>query len=65
MRSVVNDFPEIFGIAFSKNSAAGTLLISSDYSLKISRAPCNTLVPVGKKSHTYLSKFSTKTSRFV
>ena len=49
MRSVVNDFPEIFGIAFSKNSAAGTLLISSDYSLKISRAPFNTSVPVGKK----------------
>ena len=55
MRSVVNDFPEIFGIAFSKNSAAGTLLISSDYSLKISRAPFNTSVPVG----TYLSKFHT------
>ena len=46
----------MFCTASSKNSAGRTLLISSDYALKISRAPFNSLRFDGNKGHTYLSK---------
>ena len=39
-------------------------LILSDYSLKISRTPFDPLGPDGNKGYTYLSKPSTKMSRF-
>ena len=35
------NFPKIFRTAFSKNTASGMFLISSDYSFKISRTPFN------------------------
>ena len=44
-----------FRAAFSKNTADGTLLISSDYSLKISRIPFNPLMPGGNK-RSYILK---------
>ena len=59
------NFSKIFGTAFSKNTAGGTLLISSDYSLKTFRTPFNFKRLVVTKGHTYLSKLSTKTFRFV
>ena len=49
-------FPKIFNIAFSKNTVGGMLLISSDYCVKMFRAPFNTLMPGGNKGHTYLGK---------
>ena len=58
-------FPKICSIALSKNTTGETLLILSDYSLKISRAPFNPLTPGGNEGHTYLSKPSTKTHRFI
>ena len=65
MHSVVNNFPKNFSTAFLKNIPGGTLLISSDYSLNISRAPFNPFMPGGNKGHTYFRKPSTKSSRFV
>ena len=61
------NFPDIFRTASGhfQNKAGGALLISSDYSLKISRTPFNSLTPGDNKQYTYLSKPSTKTSRFV
>ena len=47
-------FPKIFSIAFLKNTAGGTLLISSDCSLKMSVAPFNTSVSGDNKGHVYL-----------
>ena len=41
--------PKIFRIAFSNNTAGGTFLISSDFSLKNSRTPFNSLMPGGDK----------------
>ena len=53
-------FAKIFSVAFSKNTAGGTLLILSDYSLKISRVPFNPLMHGGNKGHTHLSKLQLK-----
>ena len=60
MHSLVNDFlgidQKFFRAAFSKNTAGGTLLISSDYSIKISRTPFNPLTPGGNKRSYILKK---------
>ena len=56
---VVNDFLEIFRKifhnSFLKNTAGQTLLISSDYSFKISRTLFNTLTP-GSYKRSYMLK---------
>ena len=66
MLLILSDYSlKISRIAFSKNRAGEMLLILSDYSLKISRTPFKPLMLGGNKYHTYLSKPSTKTSRFV
>ena len=49
------NFLKILRIAFSKNTAGGTLLILSDYFLKISRTPFNPLMPGGNK-RSYILK---------
>ena len=52
---IFKEFSEYFRIAFSKIKAGRTGLISSDYSLKISRTPYNHLMPGGdKRSYIYI-----------
>ena len=52
------NFLKIFRTAFSKNAAGWTLLISYDYSLKISKTPFNTLTPGGNKRSYILKQTS-------
>ena len=48
-------FLKIFRRAFSKNTVDEKLQILSDYSLKISKTPFNSVMPGGNRGHTYLS----------
>ena len=48
------NFPKIFRTAFSKNAAGATLLISSDYSIKMSITPFNPLAIAGNKRSNIL-----------
>ena len=45
----------MFRTTFPINTADKTFLISSDYSLKISRTSFKPLTPGSKKGHTYLA----------
>ena len=61
MRSVINGFlgisQKVFRTAFSKNTAGRTLLILSDYSLKVSRTSFNPLMP-GVESYILKQTFN-------
>ena len=50
------NFPKIFRTAFSKNTAGATLLISSDYSIKMSITRFNPLAIAGNKRSDILKQ---------